>query len=205
MDNTKVAKPLNWLTTLGISTTQPNGSLNSYVDNKIAGDQFVVFEPLDWSQYPPSLGLATTLKSYTDKKMDVYIDALTDGGNDYFKRRNDSINTSGNRIGTQKIDFLRTSSNQAFGADQCADWRIGKYSTYGFDIYRKASGSLGSRCLYMMFNGVTLPIFLVDVVFMVVIGPLYTIDDDTCVLDQYLMHKVHRHRDCSQVLSHSGV
>jgi len=48
VDNSKVAKPLNWLTTLGISTTQPNGSLNSYVDNKIAGDQFVMFKPSDW-------------------------------------------------------------------------------------------------------------------------------------------------------------
>ena len=45
----------------------------------------------------------------------------------------------------------------------------------------------------MMFNGVTLPIILVDVVFMVVIGPLCTIDDDACVvLDQYFMHKVEK-------------
>jgi len=51
-------------------------------------------------QYPPSLGSATTLKSYAEKKIDVYVDALTDGGNDYFKLSDDGINTSGNRIGT---------------------------------------------------------------------------------------------------------
>ena len=39
---------------------------------------------------------------------------------------------------------MRTSSNQAVGADQCADWRIGTNSTCGFDIYRKATGSLGA-------------------------------------------------------------
>ena len=41
----------------------------------------------------------------------------------------------------------------------------------------------------------THPIFLldVDVVFIVVIGPLCTIDDDACVvLDQYFMHKVEK-------------
>ena len=40
----------------------------------------------------------------------------------------------------------------------------------------------------------THPIFLLDIdVFIVVIGPLCTIDDDACVvLDQYFMHKVEK-------------
>jgi len=47
-------------------------------------------------------------------------------------------------IGTQKIEFLRTTLLESFGDNQCADWRGGTNSTCGFDIHRKATGGLGA-------------------------------------------------------------
>ena len=129
-----VAKPSNWTALAGAL-----GSLDDYVATKISTSTTIVFRPTDWSTYPPSLGAATTLKSYTEKKIDVYIDALVDGGSEYLKLRNDSVDGSGNRIGTQKIEFLRTTAAEAFGANQCADWKIGTDSTCGLNIYRKGT------------------------------------------------------------------
>jgi len=137
--DTKVPKPLNWLTLSGVSATQPSGSLSSYVDNKIDANGDVVFKPSDWSQYPPSIGADTTLKSYTDKKMDVYIDALVDGGSDYLQLRDTVTDGSGNRIGTQKIEFLRTTPTESYGSSQCPDWRVVADSSCSFDIHRKAT------------------------------------------------------------------
>ena len=139
-----VAKPSNWTALVGAL-----GSLDDYVATKISTSTTIVFRPTDWSTYPPSLGAATTLKSYTEKKIDVYIDALVDGGSEYLKLRNDSVDGSGNRIGTQKIEFLRTTAAEAFGANQCADWKIGTDSTCGLNIYRKGT----HPTLGVLYNG----------------------------------------------------
>lgn len=40
-------------------------------------------------------------------------------------------------------NFLRTTASESFGENACNDWRIGTNETCGFDIYRKATSSLG--------------------------------------------------------------
>jgi hypothetical protein len=48
-------------------------------------------------------------------------------------------------MGTQKIEFLRTTAAQAYGADVCADWKLTTNSTCGLDIHRKQTDpTLGS-------------------------------------------------------------
>jgi len=69
----------------------------------------------------------------------------TSDENSYLKVRDASVSFEGNRIGTQKIEFLRTTVNEAFGANECADWRLTNNNTCGFDVYRKAThDTLGS-------------------------------------------------------------
>ena len=86
-------------------------------------------------------GLDPTLKSYTDGKV---VD-FKDGGGSYLKLRDATVNASGNRTGTQKIEFLRTTPSESYGDDECADWRLTTNNTCGLDIHRKQTDpTLGS-------------------------------------------------------------
>jgi predicted nucleic acid-binding Zn-ribbon protein len=121
----------------------------TYEDDEEFSLKNLVNKPSDWDTYPPSIGANTTLKSYTEQKSayqaDQKVNAFKNGNSSYLKLRDASTNLSGSRIGTQKIEFLRTTANESFGADECADWRITTNSSCGLDIYRKATNSyLGS-------------------------------------------------------------
>ena len=101
--DTYVPYPLHWVT-----YTSLGNSLSNYVDGKIGANSSVVFNPSDWSLYPPTFGSPVTLKSYTEKQVQEDIFKLLDGEYDHLQLRNDSVDMNGNRVGTQLIDFLRT-------------------------------------------------------------------------------------------------
>ena len=90
----------------------------------------------------------SNLKLYTQWKVDRLKEGRGYGANDeksYLKVRDASVSFYGNRIGTQEIEFLRTTVSEAFGANECADWRLTTNDTCGFDVYRKATHpTLGS-------------------------------------------------------------
>ena len=137
---TYVPYPLDWVT-----YTSLGNSLSNYVDGKIGEYSDIVRKPSDWLSYRPTPGSDTTLESYTDKKIQENIFELLDGKYDHLQLRNDAININGDRVGTQLIDFLRTTASESFGANECADWRLTTNSTCGFDLYRKATHpTLGS-------------------------------------------------------------
>jgi hypothetical protein len=48
------------------------------------------------------------------------VDGFKDGGASYLKLRDVTENASGLRTGTQKLDFVRTTAAQAYGADVCS-------------------------------------------------------------------------------------
>ena len=126
-----VPRPVDWNT-----LSSPDG-LKSYVEEKVLDGPDIVRKPDDWSTYPSGNfgGLPPTLRSYTDGKLNE----VQDGIQSYMKLRDYSVNSSGLRSGETRIEFLRTTPVEAFGSDQCADWRIGANSTCGFEIYRKAT------------------------------------------------------------------
>ncbi len=69
----------------------------------------------------------------------------TNDENSYLKVRDASVNFGGDRIGTQKIEFLRTTVSEAFGTDEAPDWRLTTDSSGNFDVYRKGTHpTLGS-------------------------------------------------------------
>ena len=133
---------------------------SSTVDTKNAAQNaFVeltyVKKPVDYFVYAPTFDDGTptgedpTLKSYTDKKIDQLATNITRDKLDDFKKgknnsslqlRNYSFDPSTfNRNGTQKIEFLRTTPTEAFGANKCNDWRIIGNQYCGLDIYTKAT------------------------------------------------------------------
>lgn len=131
---TYVPYPLDWVT-----YTSLGNSLSNYVDGKIGDYSDIIRKPSDWLSYRPTPGSDTPLKSYKEKKILEDINKLLDGGYDHLQLRNDAINLNGDRVGTQLIDFLRTTASESFGANECADWRLTSNSTCGFDLYRKAT------------------------------------------------------------------
>ncbi len=108
-----------------------------------------VQKPTDFSSVPLPQGTTeSNLKLYTQWKVDRLKEGRGYGTNDensYLKVRDASVSFDGNRIGTQKIEFLRTTVNEAFGANECADCRLTTDSSGNFDVYRKATHpTLGS-------------------------------------------------------------
>ena len=100
-----------------------------------------VQKPTDFSGIPLGQG-ASNLKLYTEWKVDRLKEGrgygITDE-NSHLKVRDSSVSSDGNRIASQKIEFLRTTVSEAFGANECADWRLTTNNTCGFDVYRKAT------------------------------------------------------------------
>jgi len=116
--------------------SSPDG-LKSYVEEKVLAEENIVRRPDDWSTYPSGKfgGLLPTLRSYTDGKLNE----VQEGIQSYMKLRDYSVNSSGNRSGETRIEFLRTTPVEAFGSDQCLDWKIGANSACGFEVYRKGT------------------------------------------------------------------
>ena len=118
-----------------------------YNANEAFNMETFVQKPTDWSGIPLGQG-TSNLKLYTEWKVDRLKEGRGYGTNDensYLKVRDASADTSGNRIGTQKIEFLRTTMSEAFGTDEAPDWRLTTDSSGNFDVYRKATHpTLGS-------------------------------------------------------------
>jgi hypothetical protein len=102
----------------------------------LAGEN-IVRKPDDWSTYPSGNfgGLPPTLRSYTDGKLNE----VQEGIQPYMKLRDYSVDASGNRSGETRIEFLRTTPVEAFGSNECVDWKIGATSACGFEVYRKGT------------------------------------------------------------------
>ena len=112
-----------------------------YNANEAFNMETFVQKPTDWSGIP--LGQATSnLKLYTEWKVDRLKEGRGYGTNDensYLKVRDASVNFGGNRIGTQKLEFLRTTVSEAFGTDEAPDWRLTTDSLGNFNVYRKST------------------------------------------------------------------
>ena len=139
-----VPKPTDW------ATRTPAGTLPQYVDSKIGSSSVIVFRPVDWISYPeldsegnPVIPVHTTLRSYTDTKIengvDSGIDTFRDGGSSYLRLRN----TTGGTL----LQFLRSPKDQfgstIFGSAPASDWKLETNSNYGLDMVRKATPVLG--------------------------------------------------------------
>ena len=139
-----VPKPTDW------ATRTPAGTLPQYVESKIGSSSVIVFRPFDWISYPeldsegnPVIPVHTTLRSYTDTKIengvDSGIDTFRDGGSSYLRLRN----TTGGTL----LQFLRSPKDQfgstIFGSSAASDWKLETNSNYGLDMVRKATPVLG--------------------------------------------------------------
>ncbi len=132
--------------TFGYHFEEPEDLYNANEDFNM---ETFVQKPTDFSSVPLPQGTTeSNLKLYTQWKVDRLKEGRGYGTNDeksYLKVRDASVSFDGNRIGTQKIEFLRTTVSEAFGANECADWRLTTNNTCGFDVYRKATHpTLGS-------------------------------------------------------------
>ena len=105
----------------------------------------VVQKPEDRSSYPPPLLGNTTLKSYTEQKSAIQGAAkaqlevvnLVNGYREessFMKLRDHYINANLIRANTTKIEFLRSTPEEAYGDYLGADWRIATNQSYGMDL-----------------------------------------------------------------------
>ena len=100
-----VAKPSDWGVVAGYD-------LEDYVNDKVGTD--IVREPTDWEVYPGD----PSLKKYTEGKIGDLVNGSGFVGSSYLKLRN-ATEVGDKRVGTHKIEFLRTTQNEAYGSQDC--------------------------------------------------------------------------------------
>ena len=91
------------------------------------------------------------------QKVGDFTNGLGFSGSSYLKLRN-TTELNDMRVGTQKIEFLRTTENEAYGSENCGDWRISTNDECGFDFHRKQTDVSGletydGNVLEMKVNG----------------------------------------------------
>jgi len=76
------------------------------------------------------------------QKVGDFTNGLGFSGSSYLKLRN-TTELNDMRVGTQNIEFLRTTENEAYGSENCGDWRISTNDECGFDFHRKQTDLSG--------------------------------------------------------------